>query len=137
MNTSTIPKTVVFISILFSLTASATPLGAICSALIAGLIIQKFGCKMTLLLSAGLTFLSFVLVAVAKTLNSPELIIASRAIMGLTVGLCMPSTTTYVRKPLNLTYLFMYGASLLYEEAKPLKAHESANHPFLKLLLYA
>jgi len=89
-------------------------LGAIFSALIAGLVLEKCGCKITMLISVAITFLSFVLIATAKIYEIPAVMIASRAMMGVTVGFCMPSATTYVRIFLGLKLIVKMIKTALY-----------------------
>jgi len=76
--------------------ASSPPLGAILSALVAGLVLQKYGRKVTLMLSVSVTCFAFILLGTAKIYEIPAVMIASRALMGITVGFCMPSATIYV-----------------------------------------
>jgi len=76
--------------------ASSPALGAIFAALVAGFILQKYGRKMTLLVSVFITFFAFILLATAKIYEIPGVMIGSRAMMGITVGFSMPSATIYV-----------------------------------------
>lgn len=82
--------------IFFLFSASSPPLGAIFSALVAGFILQKFGRKITLLVSVSITFFAFILLATAKIYEIVVVMIASRAMMGITVGFSMPSASIYV-----------------------------------------
>ena len=82
--------------ILLLFLASAPPLGAILSALIAGFVLQHFGRKKTMLLSSFLFFVAFMLLATSNTHEIPEIMIAERAMMGGAVGFAMPSATIYV-----------------------------------------
>jgi MFS family permease len=71
-------------------------LGAIAGALIAGFVLQKYGRKITLLLSSVLTFVAFLILATCKIHEVPAVMIAARTLMGIAVGLSMPSATIYV-----------------------------------------
>jgi len=75
---------------------SAVPLGAIFSALIAGFVLQKYGRKVTLLASVAVTLVAFVVLATSKIHEIPAVMIAARAMMGITVGFSMPSATIYI-----------------------------------------
>ena len=80
----------------FFILASAVPLGAIFSALIAGFVLQKYGRKVTLLVSVAVTLVAFIVLATSKIHEIPAVMIAARAMMGITVGFSMPSATIYV-----------------------------------------
>ena len=71
-------------------------MGAIFSALIAGFVLQKYGRKVTLLVSVAVTLVAFIVLATSKIHEIPAVMIAARAMMGITVGFSMPSATIYV-----------------------------------------
>lgn len=75
---------------------STPPLGAILAALIAGFVLQKYGRKITLLISVAVTFFTFLILATSKLHEIPGIMIGARAMMGITVGFSMPSATIYV-----------------------------------------
>jgi MFS family permease len=65
-------------------------------ALLAGIFLQKFGRKITLLMSVGLAFLSFAMLATSSIHEIEPVLIISRVLQGMSVGLSMASATIYV-----------------------------------------
>ena len=55
----------------FIFAASTPPLGAILAALIAGFVLQKYGRKITLLISVAVTFFTFLILATSKIHEIP------------------------------------------------------------------
>ena len=49
-----------------------------------------------MLVSVAVTFVAFLVLATSKIHEIPAVMIAARAMMGITVGFCMPAATIYV-----------------------------------------
>ena len=80
-------------------------MGAIFSALLAGFVLQKYGRKITLLVSVAVTMIAFTVLAPSKIHEIPAVMIAARAMMGITVGFSMPSATIYVNSFNSLAFV--------------------------------
>ena len=80
-------------------------MGAIFSALLAGFVLQKYGRKITLLVSVAVTMIAFTVLATSKIHEIPAVMIAARAMMGITVGFSMPSATIYVNSFNSLAFV--------------------------------
>jgi SP family galactose:H+ symporter-like MFS transporter len=91
-----IVKPIFTLNFLLLFSASAVPLGAIFAALLAGFVLQKYGRKITLLISVAVVFVAYLILATSKIHEIPYVMIAARALMGITVGFSMPSATIYV-----------------------------------------
>ena len=65
-------------------------------ALLAGILLQKFGRKMTLLISVMTAFISFVMLATSDLHEIPAIMIVARVLQGMSVGFSMAAATIYV-----------------------------------------
>jgi MFS family permease len=76
--------------------ASAPPVGAMIGALLAGIVLQKFGRKMTLMVSVVIAFIAFLVLATSSIHENTAVMIVARVFQGMSVGFSMASATIYV-----------------------------------------
>lgn len=81
---------------LLQIAASSPPIGAIPSALFASFLLQWIGRKRTLILALGIYLLTFIALGTAPLHESYALILVSRSLTGVAVGLSMPAAQIYV-----------------------------------------
>ena len=81
---------------LFVFPASLTPLGALAGALLSSIPLASLGRKGTLLMASGLYAIAFTLMATSSLHEKLIVIMSSRAIMGVGVGLSVPAAQIYV-----------------------------------------
>ena len=73
-------------------------------ALVAGALLQKFGRKMTLLVSIITAFVSFIMLATSSLHEIPAVMIIARVLQGMSVGFSMAAATIYVSYFTNSKY---------------------------------
>ena len=83
-------------------TASAPPVGAMTGALLAGIVLQKFGRKITLMVSVAIAFFAFLVLATSDMHELASVMIIARIFQGMSVGFSMASATIYV------SFMFCY-----------------------------
>lgn len=64
--------------------------------MIAGVVLHKFGRKIPLIVSVIADFLGFIVLGTSMFHEMPEVMIAARVVLGMTVGMLMPAATIYV-----------------------------------------
>ena len=78
-------------------TASLAPLGALIGGLFSSLPLSHLGRKRTLLISAVMFFLAFIVLGASSEIESYAVILGCRGLMGFAVGLTIPAAQIYVR----------------------------------------
>lgn len=95
--------------------ASAPPIGAIISALVASVFLQLIGPKKTLILAQFIFATSFITLGTAEFHESYPVLVASRALTGLAVGLTVPAAQIYVSVKLTVC---LHGSCKLSARSK-------------------
>lgn len=76
--------------------SSLTPLGALCGGLLSSLPLSRLGRRLTMVISSLLFIFSFLFLGISSLTESLGSIFAARALMGVGVGLTIPSAQIYV-----------------------------------------